>query len=330
MTALTGAKGLALFSGGLDSILACKLLDLQGIEIEALHFVSPFFGNQDANYPAEVWDKYQIRVSVIDIAERFLAVLQKPSHGFGRNLNPCIDCKILFLQAAREELGRREAHFLLTGEVLGQRPMSQRRDSLRVIERDSGTADLLIRPLSAQLLAPTAAERSGLVDRNRLLGISGRGRKEQMRLAENLNIKDYPAPAGGCRLTDPILAGRMKKLFSIVAVDDNACRLMQTGRHFLLPDKGWLVLGRNQEENDLIENLARPADVIMTTIDFPGPTGLLRGGQDSHLMQAGALLSRYTKSKKGDPARLSVLKAGSRSEMTVIQPAADDAETLRL
>ncbi|MCL1980594.1 MAG: thiamine biosynthesis protein, partial [Proteobacteria bacterium] len=208
---------LGLFSGGLDSILACRTVADQGVRVMALKFVTPFFDHhllgEQKKYAEAMRGKYGLEVSVIDISEGYLRLLDNPVHGFGKHFNPCIDCKILMLTRARELMDTYGASFLLTGEVLGQRPMSQRRDTLRVIERDSGCTGLLLRPLCAKLMEPTRAELDGLVDRERLHGFSGRGRREQKRLAARLGITDYPAPAGGCLLTDPNLAGRIKHFY---------------------------------------------------------------------------------------------------------------------
>jgi len=203
-------RAIGLFSGGLDSILACRVVMAQGIEVVALKFVTPFFDHDlladEVAYRQEMHRKYGINARVVDISEGYVRMLEQPVHGFGKNFNPCVDCKIFMLRRARELMAEYKASFILTGEVLGQRPMSQRRDTLRVIERDSGCEGVLLRPLCAQLMNPTLAETQGLVDREQLHRFSGRGRKEQKKLAAAFGIQDYPAPAGGCMLTDPNLA----------------------------------------------------------------------------------------------------------------------------
>ena len=191
----------ALFSGGLDSILAARLIMEQGLVVRCLHFVTPFFGKPQL---IPHWEKvYGLEVEAVDVGEAFVRLLrERPAHGFGKVMNPCVDCKILMMRKARELMKKWGASFLISGEVLGQRPMSQRRDTLNVIRRDAEVKESLLRPLSAQLLDPTAPEISGLVDRNKLLGIFGRGRKSQMALADQMGLKEIPTPAGGCKLAE--------------------------------------------------------------------------------------------------------------------------------
>ena len=280
---------LGLFSGGLDSILACRVVADQGVRVIALKFITPFFDSfllrRRDEYRAEMQQKYGLEVEVVDVSEGYLRLLEKPAHGFGRYFNPCIDCKILMLTKARALMTRYNASFLVSGEVLGQRPMSQRRDTLRVIERDSGCTGMLLRPLSALLLEPTEAEQQGLVNRDLLFGIAGRGRRQQKLLAARLGITDYPTPAGGCMLTDPNLASRIKHfyhgLFSFDqeqrVVDD--VRLLALGRHFKLSEVLWFIVGRNEQDNELLESLRAPDDWLFRMLDRPGPLGLLRHGQ---------------------------------------------------
>ena len=309
---MSGIKALALFSGGLDSILATRLVMAQGVEVEAVQFVTPFFNYHLLTDPeahvARIKEKYGISVLLEDISPGYLRLLHAPRHGFGKNFNPCIDCKILMLTRAKEMLGERGASFLLSGEVLGQRPMSQRRDTLNLIERESGTRSLLLRPLCAQLMKETLAEQQGWVDRAKLLRFSGRGRGQQLALAAQFGISDFPAPAGGCTLADPILGRRIKMLYSPdspvgaeeIAVND--IRLLLLGRHFRLPGGGWLILGRDQRENETIARLGEVGDILLDMEEWPGPTGLLRyagriyGEEQARLLalhQAGALLLRY-------------------------------------
>ena len=226
--------------------------------------------------------KYGIKVILEDISPGYLQLLHNPAHGFGKNFNPCIDCKILMFSRAKEMLGARGASFLISGEVLGQRPMSQRRDTLNVIERDSGTRSLLLRPLCAQLLNETLPELQGWVDRDKLLRFSGRGRSAQIAMAARYGITDYPAPAGGCTLADPILGRRIERLYStnsalrgeeIIAAD---IRLLLLGRQLILPGGGWLIMGRDEEENNALTKLAGEDDALLLMADWPGPTALLR------------------------------------------------------
>lgn len=292
---------LALFSGGLDSILSCRLVASQGIRVQAIKFVSPFFDysllENRENYVAEIRNSYDIDVSLIDISEGYLELLKKPAHGYGKTFNPCIDCKIFLFSEARKLMDKFGAAFLITGEVVGQRPMSQRRDTLRVIERESGCENILVRPLCAKNLDPTQPELAGLIDREQLLDFRGRTRTPQMELAKRYGIKDYPSPAGGCILTDPILGNRIKDYYrerDLIKITD--IRTLLVGRQFMLPSGGRLALGRNLAENNTIEALRQPGDILLVNKDRPGPSALLRFSTDpGDLQLAAALVVRYSK-----------------------------------
>jgi tRNA-specific 2-thiouridylase len=286
MTQEQAVVALSLFSGGLDSILATRVIADQGIKVIAIKFVSPFFDYDILDdldgYKREVKAKYGIDVLVEDISKQYLELLHNPAHGFGKNFNPCIDCKIFMFTRAREMMAELGASFLVTGEVVGQRPMSQRRDTLNVIERDSGSRTILLRPLSAKLMNETEAELQGLVDREKLLDFSGRGRSRQIALAKDFGIAEFPAPAGGCRLADPILSKRIEQIYSGNFVVDPAAistidiLCLMVGRQFLLPGGGWLVLGRDEGENDRITALRQSGDILLAMEEHPGPTALLR------------------------------------------------------
>jgi tRNA U34 2-thiouridine synthase MnmA/TrmU len=305
-------KALSLFSGGLDSILATRLIMEQGIEVEAVQFVTPFFNYailEDIDgHKDRIRDRFGISVLVEDISVGYLQLLHNPVHGFGKNFNPCIDCKIMMLTRAKAMLEERGGSFLITGEVLGQRPMSQRRDTMNVIERDSGTRSILLRPLCAQLMTETLPEKKGWVDRSKLLRMSGRGRSAQIALAARYNITDFPAPAGGCILADPILSRRINNLYSrepmlqtadITASDIN---MLLMGRQLVLPGGGWLILGRNEKDNDKLVKLAQPEDAVLWMEEWPGPTAVLKKAArkypdseslEKDLKLAAALVIRY-------------------------------------
>jgi len=316
-------KAIALYSGGLDSILACRMIMRQGIEVLATQFVTPFFNEHlaaDADaYCREVMSKYGIALRFEDISGDYLHMLRQPAHGFGKNFNPCVDCKILMMRRARQIMEKNGASFLLSGEVLGQRPMSQRRDTLDIIERDAGVRGLLVRPLSARLLRPTLPETNGWLRRDQLGDLSGRHRARQIALAKEYGISDYPMPAGGCVLTDPIQGRRLRRVHdgalpfaaSTMSVDD--FRLLQLGRQFLLPGGGWLILGRDERENDRIEHLAQGDDAFLRPDDRPGPAALLRRAvscysderrRDDDLRLAASLVARYAKKNPARPEAL--------------------------
>jgi len=292
---------LALYSGGLDSTLACRVVAAQGIKVVAVKFVTPFFGydllSRKEEYIRTTKEKFGIDVLVEDVTVPYLELLKKPPHGFGRYFNPCIDCKIFLLSEAKKMMPEAGASFLVTGEVIGQRPMSQRRDTLRVIERDSGCESILLRPLCAKSLEPTQAELDGLIDREQLLGFSGRNRTPQIKLAAQFGITDYPSPAGGCILADPILSRRIETYYrhhkKIVPED---LLLLMIGRQFNLPAGGWLVVGRNQQDNDKIEGLRRPGDWLLQPSVIAGPTAILRWSRNAaDLDIAAALVARYSR-----------------------------------
>ncbi|MBU0481946.1 MAG: thiamine biosynthesis protein [Proteobacteria bacterium] len=297
-------RALALFSGGLDSILSCRVIMEQGIEVIAVRYVTPFFGYEllarEKEYAAETREKYGIDLLLRDVSGKYLAMLGNPPHGYGKNFNPCVDCKILLAAESRAMMHEIGASFIISGEVLGQRPMSQRRDTLRVIERDSGCEDLLLRPLCARNMTETLPERIGMVDRGRLHGFSGRSRAPQIELAASFGITDFPSPAGGCVLTDPILAARIAAFYQrsrAVSVSD--ARLLQIGRHYYLPGGGWLVMGRDEGENSKILALGEPGDLVLETVDWPGPSGLLRGGTVDDHERAAGLLIRFSRKGTG-------------------------------
>ncbi len=291
---------IALFSGGLDSILAVKVLEEQGLKVKCLHFVTPFFGKPDLLHK---WSKtYGLDITAVDIGPDFVQLLrQRPEHGFGKLLNPCVDCKILLMRKALELMEKYGASCVVSGEVLGQRPMSQRRDTLNVIRRDSGLKDLLLRPLSAKLLEPSAAEKSGLVDRELLHNISGRGRKRQLELAAKYGIVDIPTPAGGCMLAEQENASRYWMVLTRVAQPTaEDFTLAHTGRQYWSEEgRGtrWLCIGRNAGSNARLQELVRPEDYVFRLRDFAGPlaVGRYMGGWDAATLQdAAAFVATYS------------------------------------
>jgi tRNA U34 2-thiouridine synthase MnmA/TrmU len=288
---------IVLYSGGLDSILACKALQEQGLTVKGIKFITPFFGyaikGKVDEYKSSTWRKYGIEIEIVDISQPFIHMLKAPRHGYGKHFNPCIDCKILMLKEAALRLRDFKADFVATGEVIGQRPLSQRKDAMFIIERESETRGILLRPLSALMLPVTPMEKKGLVDRARLLDIDGRGRKMQLSLTEKYNIKDIPAPSGGCRLTDHSLSRRFRKLFDLWPdADANDFNLSAMGRIFLMPDNSLLVLGRDEKENEEIISFFKKSennrDVLLKTTDTPGPVGLWRKSKDKNLIKLAA------------------------------------------
>jgi tRNA-uridine 2-sulfurtransferase len=268
-------KALCVFSGGLDSILAVELLRAQDIEVQALFFETPFFFSDKATKSAA---HIHVPLKVIDITERHLKIVQSPQHGYGANMNPCIDCHSLMFRIAGEMLEDEAARFVVSGEVLGQRPMSQNRGALDLVARESNLGSLLLRPLSAKHLAPTEPEIQGWVKRDTLLDIKGRSRKPQMALAKKLNIRAYPSPAGGCLLTERAFSRRLKHLFSLSPHPEIfEIKLLKLGRHFKLGPATKLVVGRSKNENHLLSSVAEGKAVILKPVSVPGPTAVFTG-----------------------------------------------------
>lgn len=292
-------KAIALFSGGLDSILACKVVDRQGIEVQAVKFISPFFDHHllGSGYCEDVREKYGINLMLVDISQEYIELLRAPVHGYGKHFNPCLDCKIFMMSKARAMMADLGASFLVSGEVVGQRPMSQRRDAMRVVERDSRCDGILLRPLCAKILDPTRAELDGLVDREQLCDFSGRSRSAQIALAGAFGVSDYPTPAGGCMLTDPVVGKRIKLFYAgheMIAVSDML--LISVGRHFHLPGGAWLVVGRKESENKRIADIALVTDTLLELVDRTGPLALLRNlTSEDDLPIAAGVVARYGK-----------------------------------
>jgi len=283
-------KAIALISGGLDSTLAAKLVKEQGIEVIGLKFKIPFC----ANNSKDLLD-LGIEIREVDIAGDFIRLIENPRYGYGANMNPCIDCKILMLSEAGELMKEYGAEFVITGEVLGQRPMSQHKQALTTIAQRAGLEGLVLRPLSAKLLPETVPEKEGWIKREKLLAFSGRGRKQQIELAKNLGVKEYAQPAGGCLLTDPEFSKRLKDIISHAGLNLNNIELLKIGRHFRISPEAKLIVGRNEKENGQLANLARDDDYLFFPgDDLAGPTSLGGGKFSAELIElACSITSRY-------------------------------------
>jgi len=305
-------RALGLLSGGLDSMLAAAVLRDQGIDVELITFVTPFYGAERAKESAA---RLGLPHRAVDIYEKFLPLIYTPPHGFGRGHNPCIDCHILMLLEAGAVMEAEGFDFLFTGEVLGQRPMSQHRGALSLVARESGYPDLVLRPLSAKNLPPTRPELLGWVDREKLLAISGRSRKRQMSLAPQFGITKYPAPAGGCLLTDPGYATRLKELLAHqpqVARKD--LELLKWGRHFRLPGGAKAIVGRTHQENEAILALKTADDLILKVLEIPGPLVLLpENAADEDVQTAAALAAAYSDAPEGVEATVAVQSEGGET-----------------
>jgi len=296
-------KAIGLLSGGLDSIVATKLILEQGIEVEAVNFVTVFCTCTSKGSTClasqKAAEQLNVPLKVIDISEEYLEVIKRPKYGYGSGMNPCLDCRIFCFKKAKQYMEEAGASFIFTGEVLGQRPMSQRREAMNIIERDSGLTGYLVRPLSAKFFPPTIIEEKGGLKRDSLLAVSGRSRKSQISFAKKFDIKDYPCASGGCLLTVKDFANRMRDLmkhnpdFNLADVN-----LLKYGRHFRVSPRIKLVVGRNESENHKIAALKKEDDIIFHAQEPLGPVSLLRGAsthgvESEFINEAASVTARY-------------------------------------
>ena len=327
-------KGLVLFSGGLDSTLAARLLQEQDVALEGIHFISVFTAHKSPSGKGlaarRAAGQLGISLRIEENSAVFLSIIKQPKHGYGSNLNPCIDCRIRNVKRAGEIMREIGADFLVTGEVVGERPMSQNRAAMRLIDKQTGLGELLLRPLSAKLLEPTLPEREGWIDREQLLAIHGRSRKPQFELAAKFGITDYPSPAGGCLVTDPGFTARMRDLLD----HDPDCgindvHLLKVGRHFRLDDAVRVIVGRDEKENRTMLSFARDGDLLMDALDYPGPITLVRGpAAPEHLQRAASITVRYGKACHVPRAKVRTRQPGMRWDEENLLEAGPADETL--
>lgn len=292
-------KAILLFSGGLDSILAARMMKDQEVEILAFNLITPFrtCNRKRCQSEAKQFAKaLNIPLRIREAKEEYIQIIKNPKHGYGKNINPCIDCRIFMFSEARTMMQKEEAQFIVTGEVLGERPMSQRHWAMKRIEREAKLEGLVLRPLSAKCMKPTQPEIKGWIDREKLLAIQGRNRKPQIALAKKYGIHDYPDPAGGCLLTDPHFTKRLKDSLKYGEEQLNDMQLLRVGRHYRLKSGAKIIIGRNKIENQIIEDYAPDNGLLMKMAkEIKSPTTLLnrhRDGDDIDL--AGALTLRYS------------------------------------
>jgi len=296
-------KAIALFSGGLDSTLAMKLIIDQGIDVLAINISTGFGSTKDRREHMEnMCKQVGAEFRIVDIQDEYLQdVLFDPKHGYGKNFNPCIDCHAKMFAVAKRIMEAEGASFLLSGEVMGQRPMSQNKDALQTVLDESNCNGLLLRPMSALRLTPTIAEEKGWVDRSKLEGITGRSRERQLELAKEIGLEDFESPGGGCLLTDENFG---KKMFDFIKYDKFEVKdipVMKFGRHFRLEGGAKLVIGRNQEENQHLEEIESEKYFHLKTVGIPGPHGLLsKNATDTDRELATKAMLSYTKAKVED------------------------------
>ena len=322
---------IALFSGGLDSALAILLILRQNIEVTALTFITHFgcdLGDRSScgsdPYPAA--EKFGFNVKLMHLGQKFVDIVKNPRFGRGRNMNVCTDCRILMLNEAKELMEMVGADFIITGEVLGQRPMSQVRDKLNLVINQTGLKGKLLRPLSAKLLPPTEAELSGLVDRDELEDISGRSRKRQLELAQEFGLEDYPSPVSGCLLTDVGYSNRLRDLLANtehITFDD--LNLLRVGRHFRLDHDTKVIVGRNEQDNKMILACKQPLHCHLEALNIGSPVTLLIGnGSEENLTEAARITARYSAAKDQPVVTVTWVRDDGKDRAFEVSPVTDE------
>ncbi len=319
-------KALALLSGGLDSTLAVKLILKQGINVEAINFMTPFCLCDHCSVDRFV-NEFDIKIHRVYLGQDFLDIVVNPPHGHGSQMNPCIDCRILMMKKTKELMKTTSAEFIVTGEVLNERPFSQRKEALLHIEKEAGLEGRILRPLSANLLPETEPEKQGWIDRQRLLSIEGRRRLPQIELARKTDIKDYPCPSGGCLLTDPRFAQRLKEhLKHDKGLTLQDVVLLKIGRHFRLGETK-IIVGRNEEENNKLLAIAKNQEMpYLEAVDYEGPVTLyLEKEKPDFLEKAAAITVRYSDAPKDIPVKV-LCRTSSKELLYMDVTAVNDKE----
>lgn len=324
---------IALFSGGLDSALAILLLLRQNVEVTALTFMTHFGCDVTSDRsscgsnPYPMADKYGFNVKLMHLGQKFVDIVVDPKFGRGANMNVCIDCRILMINEAKRCMQLMDADFLVTGEVMGQRPMSQRKPIMNMVEKQVDLGGRLLRPLSARLLPPTLPEKLGMIDREKLEGISGRSRKRQMELAKEFGLEDYPSPASGCLLTDYGYSARLKDLLAHTEnITFEDLNLLRIGRQFRISERAKLILGRNQEDNLRITQYLNDSVYRLEAKETGSPVGMLYGElTDEDFTLSASIIARYTKDRNKPSVRVTAERG---AECKVIDTTAATEETL--
>ena len=331
------AKAVALFSGGLDSTLAILVMLRQGIDVTAITFLNHFGcdisdKSSCSKDPFSAAEKFGFEVKLSHLSEKFLDIVKNPKYGHGKNMNPCIDCRILMLKEAREFMNLTRADFIITGEVLGQRPMSQRKNTFPLIDKEAIVKGYLLRPLSAKLFDVTIPEQMGIVNRNMLYDFNGRTRKPQMALAKEFGLTNYPTPAGGCLLTEPNYAFRLKELLAYNKDPEfKDINLLRIGRHFRFSPECKIIVGRNKEENDVLISLSDSRDHILKVEGYGSPITLIAGkATDKALTLAASLCARYSDAKHLPEVNVTVSMKEEKYYLKVQPARSEIVELLRI
>lgn len=333
----TQRKAVALISGGLDSLLAARVMLEQGIHVEGINFYTGFcveghthaIRKKDKAKPKRnnaLWSAEQlgIKLHIVDIVEEYKDVLINPKHGYGANMNPCLDCKIFMVHKAQQWIEENDFDFIITGEVIGQRPMSQRKDTMPVISRESGADDRLLRPLCAKNLPPTLPEREGWISREQMYGFSGRNRKPQMALAAEFGFEDYASPAGGCCfLTDESYSAKLVDLWQARGDRDyemDDIMLLKVGRHIRPSPNFKLIVGREEGENKFLQGYAKTYNSLKTT-SHAGPLTLLDGvANDADMELAARITARFSQGKNDDKVCVEIRRSNGEVKEFEVSP----------
>ena len=316
-------KVVALLSGGLDSQLAVRMMQEQGFDVSAVAIKTPFCdfdcGRGCGFEIRERADDLNVNLKTVYLGDEYIEMLKHPKYGIGAGFNPCIDCRSMMFNAAKKHMEEIGAEFIISGEVLGQRPMSQHAPALRTIEKESNLVGKIVRPLSAALLPETDPEKDGLIKRENLGMIKGRTRKNQLQMAKEYGIENPPNAGGGCLLTDPQFGIKAKDLFEHVETPTiNDIDLLKIGRHFRLDEKTKFVVGRNKDENEMIKAIALPGDILLEAKDHVGPTSILRGkNAKNHIKFAASVTLRYSDAPKDKQGVVMIKNESSSDEISV-------------
>lgn len=314
-------KAVALLSGGLDSVLALKLVLSQGIEVKGVNFITPFL-QEKQRIVAEQAEELGISLTTVPLDENYLNLLRSPKYGYGKHLNPCIDCRILMLKKAKN-LFEEKNSFIITGEVLGQRPKSQCKDALLVAEKEADLIGRILRPLSAKLLPPTIPEKEGLINREELLDISGRSRREQLKLAKEFGLKNYLSPAGGCLLTEKEFSGKLSDLFEHKdEIETSDIEFLKVGRHFRLSPETKLIVGRDERENKILLEALHPERnrrnyFLLEANDVAGPVAVLENRNKDLISLAAGIVARYSDAKDSSLVAVNYWNKNDKKEIAV-------------